>query len=101
MDAYGKAGVTHVLSGHIHCRRPPITFGGITYCKGPSTAFPQFGNKFPDGDDTLGFQLFTVTGDAVGITSVPLEKVSTRTDGWGPGGHPKPEARVYDKGRKA
>lgn len=97
MDAYAKAGVTHVLSGHIHCRRPPTKVEGITYCKGPSTTFPQFGDKFADGDDTLGFQVFTVTDDAVELTFVPLERVSTRTDGWGPGGHPKPEARVYKR----
>ncbi|RKX35040.1 MAG: hypothetical protein DRP71_05100 [Verrucomicrobia bacterium] len=95
MDAYRKANVTHVLSGHIHCRRPPIEVDGIVYCKGPSTAFPQFGDHFPDGDDTLGFLVFTVAEDTVTPEFVPLEKVSRRTDARGPGGHPKPEARIY------
>ncbi|MEZ5276938.1 MAG: metallophosphoesterase [Opitutaceae bacterium] len=95
MDAYKRAGVTHVLSGHIHCRRPPVEVDGIVYCKGPSTAFPQFGDHFPDGDDTLGFQLFTVSHDSVTPAFVPLTSVSRRRDARGPGGHPKPEARVY------
>jgi 3',5'-cyclic AMP phosphodiesterase CpdA len=95
MEAYRRAGVTHVLSGHIHCRRPPIMAGGMLHCKGPSTAFPQFGDRFPDGDDTLGFLSFTVTEDAIVPEFTALETVSHRTDGWGPGGHPKPEARIY------
>jgi len=95
MDAYKKAAVTHVLSGHIHCRRPPIEVDGVTYYKGPSTTFPQFGDHWDDGDDTLGFQLFRVSENGIHYSFVPLEKVSTRTDGWGPGGHPKPEARIY------
>jgi len=100
MEAYRKAGVTHVLSGHIHCRRPPVEVDGIVYCKGPSTAFPQFGDHFPDGDDTLGFLTFTVTEDEVTPEFVPLRKVSKRTDARGPGGHPRPEARDYDGARK-
>lgn len=95
MTAYREAGVTHVLSGHIHCRRPPVEVDGIVYCKGPSTAFPQFGDHFPDGDDTLGFLTFTVTPEAIHPAFVPLETVSRRTDARGPGGHPKPEARIY------
>ena len=94
IEAYQKAGVTHVLSGHIHCRRPPITIDGITFCFGASTAMPQFGDHWPDGDDTLGFQTFTVTPEAIDFEFHPLTEVSTRTDGWGPGGHPKPEARA-------
>lgn len=95
MEAYKKAAVTHVLSGHIHCRRPPIEVDGVTYYKGPSTTFPQFGDHWDDGDDTLGFQLFTVSANGIRYSFVPLETVSTRTDGWGPGGHPKPEVRIY------
>ena len=93
IDAYHRAGVTHVLSGHIHCRRPPLTFDGITYCFGASTAFAQWKDRWPDGDARLGFQVFTVTPDGIDYAFEPLSKVSTRTDGWGPGGHPKPEAR--------
>jgi len=93
LDAYHQAGVTHILSGHIHCRRPPITAEGITFCFGASTAMPQWGERWPDGDPTLGFQAFTVTPETIEYAFHPLTKVSTRSDGWGPGGHPKPGAR--------
>ena len=93
IEAYHKAEVTHVLSGHIHCRRPPMTIDGITYCFGPSTAMPQFGDRWSDGDDTLGFQALTVSEQGIVCQFHPLTEVSNRTDGWGPGGHPKPEAR--------
>ncbi|MCF7689716.1 MAG: metallophosphoesterase [Cephaloticoccus sp.] len=93
LASYHRAGVTHVLSGHIHCRRPPMTIDGITFCFGASTAMPQFGDRWSDGDDTLGFQAFTVTPTGIEYQFHPLSVVSQRTDGWGPGGHPKPEAR--------
>ncbi len=93
LEAYHNAGVTHVLSGHIHCRRPPITIDGITFCFGASTAMRQFGDHWPFGDDTLGFQAFTVSPAGIEFEFHPLAEISTRTDGWGPGGHPKPEAR--------
>lgn len=93
IEAYRAAGVTHVLSGHVHCRRPPFTADGITYCFGASTAMAQWAQRWPDGDPRLGFQVFTVTPDAIEYAFEPLTAVSPRTDGWGPGGHPKPEAR--------
>lgn len=93
IDAYRRAGVTHVLSGHIHCRRPPLTFDGITYCFGAATAFAQWHQRWPDGDAALGFQVFAVTPQGIDCTFEPLAKISTRTDGWGPGGHPKPADR--------
>ncbi|MCB1104229.1 MAG: metallophosphoesterase [Opitutaceae bacterium] len=93
IEAYRSAGVTHVLSGHIHCRRPPLNFEGMNYCFGASTAFAQWKDRWSDGDARLGFQVFTVTPDGIDYRFEPLSHVSTRTDGWGPGGHPKPEAR--------
>jgi 3',5'-cyclic AMP phosphodiesterase CpdA len=93
LAAYRNAGVTHVLSGHVHCRRPPFTLDGLTFCFGASTAMPQWADRWPDGDPHLGFQVFTVTPDALDYSFQPLAAVSTRTDGWGPGGHPRPEAR--------
>lgn len=93
LDAYRRAGVTHVLSGHIHCRRPPLGFEGITFGFGASTAFAQWSERWPDGDARLGFQVFTVTDAGITGEFVPLRSLSTRTDGWGPGGHPRPEAR--------
>jgi hypothetical protein len=82
-----------VLSGHVHCHRPPFTVAGITCCFGSSTAMPQWAGRWPEGDARLGFQVFTVTPDGIHCALEPLATVSTRTDGWGPGGHPKPEAR--------
>lgn len=93
LAAYRAAGVTHVLSGHVHCRRPPFTIDGITFCFGAATAMAQWTDRWPDGDPRLGFQVFTVTPEAIEYAFAPLATVSTRTDGWGPGGHPKPEAR--------
>lgn len=90
LDAYHRAGVTHVLSGHIHCRRPPHTIDGITYCFGASTAMAQWEDRWPDGDPRLGFQVFTVTPAGINYAFEPLNPVSTRTDGWGPSGHPNP-----------
>lgn len=90
LEAYQRAGVTHVLSGHIHCRRPPRTFHGITYCFGASTSMAQWDDHWPDGDPRLGFQHFTVQPDRIDYAFEPLSQVSTRNDGWGPGGHPKP-----------
>lgn len=94
INAYQAAGVTHVLSGHIHCRRPSATIDGITYIKGASTALKQFGDRWPDGDDTLGFQVFTVTPDGIEFEFHPLTRESTRTDAWGPDGHPQGAKRV-------
>lgn len=98
LDAYHAAGVTHVLSGHVHCRRPPMVIDGITFCFGASTATVQWADHWADGDPRQGFQVFTVTPEGIGYRFEPLTRVSTRTDGWGPGGHPKPEARVYPPG---
>ena len=97
LKAYHASSVTHVLSGHIHCRRPPFTIDGITYVKGASTAMKQFGDRWPDGDDTLGFQVFTVTPDGIEFEFHPLTRISTRTDGWGPGGHPQGAKRAARK----
>jgi len=97
LKAYHASSVTHVLSGHIHCRRPPFTIDGITYIKGASTAMKQFGDRWADGDDTLGFQVFTVTPDGIEFEFHPLSRISTRTDGWGPGGHPQGAKRAARK----
>lgn len=94
LNSYKRAGVTHVLSGHIHCRRPPFIIEGITFCFGASTAFSQWGDRWPDADPRLGFNVFTVTPEELKYRFEPLERVSTRKDIRGPGGHPKPEARI-------
>lgn len=90
-----KANVDIVLSGHIHCRRPAQEFDGIRFYKAASTGFGQWADKWPDGDTTLGFFEFTVSPQGLEERFVPLEKISTRTDGYGLGGHPRPDQRDY------
>ena len=82
-----------VISGHIHCRRR-VEVDGIVFQMAPATAFPQWGDRWPDGDDTLGFLEFTVGPDAIREEFVPLQETSTLT-GYGPGGNPPEEGRDY------
>ena len=82
-----------VLSGHIHCRKAQAA-EGIRFYKGPSTAFPQWKDRWEDGDTTLGFLKFDVSNDGIASTFVPLERTSDAR-GYGPGGHPGPEDRDY------
>lgn len=88
LEAFIRAGVTHVFSGHIHCRRPMIQFEGIEFYKAAGIAFSQWVNKWPDGDPTLGYYRVHVTPDGLTPVFVPLQNISTATTGYGPGGHP-------------
>lgn len=90
-----RANANIVLSGHIHCRRPPQSFDGIRYFKTAATSFGQYPKRWPDGDMTLGFYEFNVGNTSLEERFVPLEHISQRTDFYGPGGHPKPEERDY------
>lgn len=94
MALFKKARATRVITGHIHCRKDHY-YNGIHYDLAPATAMPQWADHWPDGDGTLGFFEYTVDGDKIEKRFVPLEKISTRRDAYGPGGHPKPEARDY------
>lgn len=94
-DLLKKARVDVVLSGHIHCRRPVQEFDGIRFYKAAATGFGQWGDKWLDGDTALGFYEFTVSPHGLEEWFVPLEKISTRTDGYGLGGHPRPDQRDY------
>ncbi len=94
LDMLKKAGVTRVITGHIHCRKE-YEVEGIKFDLAPATAMGQWEDRWPDGDASLGFFEYTVDGDRMEKRFVPLEKVSKRTDGYGPGGHPLPEARDY------
>jgi alkaline phosphatase D len=85
--------VTHVISGHIHCRRH-VVVDGVHLHLAPATAFPQWGERWADGDDTLGFLEFIVSGGKLTPRFVALEKTSTEP-GYGPGGHPPVEGRDY------
>ena len=94
-EAFKAAAVDVVFSGHIHCRRPARTVDGIRFCKGASTAFGQWADRWPDGDATLGFYRVDVGDGGLRETFVPLEAVSSAAGAYGPGGHPPPEERHY------
>jgi hypothetical protein len=88
-----RSGVTHVISGHIHCRRD-VVVDGMQLHLAPATAFPQWGERWPDGDSSLGFLKFNVTGGAITSDFIPLDK-SSGLGGYGPGGNPTLAERDY------
>jgi len=92
-DVFRATGATLVLSGHVHCRKKHVA-GGIRFEIGPSTAFGQWGERWRDGDASLGFMRYDVSESGIEGTFVPLERIST-AEGYGPGGHPMPGARDY------
>ena len=94
-DAFKRTGVDIVLSGHIHCRRPPQILDGIRFYRCAGIAMPQWQSRFPDGAARLGFYRFELSDAGIRDTFIPLEKESTAQGGYGPGGHPRPEERDY------
>ena len=56
-----------------------------------------FRNRWQDGDDTLGFLVYYVSDSGIECEFVPLKK-TYKLEGYGPGGHPAPEARDYSLG---
>ena len=92
-DVMKATGVELVLSGHVHCRKTHRA-EGIRFEIGASTAFPQWADRWPDGDATLGFELCRVTDGGIEVEFVPLARTSSAR-GYGPGGHPLPELRDY------
>lgn len=93
MEIFRASGTTLVLSGHVHCRKRHFA-EGILFDIGPSTAFGQWGNRWPDGDDSLGFVQYTVTDQGLQYRFVPVVSTSD-AEGYGPGGHPLPHLRDY------
>jgi hypothetical protein len=55
---------------------------------------PQCGERWPDGDDSLGFVRYLVTEEGLEYEFIPLDRRST-AEGYGPGGHPLPPLRDY------
>ena len=92
-DIFDATRATHVITGHVHCRRH-LDWDGIQIHYAPSTAFPQWGDRWPDGDDTLGFSQFTVSGGELTPRFVPLRQTSVLR-GYGPGGNPPLDGRHY------
>jgi len=93
LDVFKATGAELHLCGHVHCRKTHEA-EGIRFAIGPSPAFAQWGNRWPDGDPTLGLMRYDVTDGGIEGTFVPLEKLS-EAKGYGPGGHPTPDERDY------
>lgn len=95
LEVFKATGAEIVLSGHIHCRKQHVA-GGIRYYLGPSTAFAQWTQRWPDGDPTPGFQRFVVSDAGITYEFVPLAAVSD-AKGYGAGGHVPPDKRDYSQ----
>lgn len=98
LDLFKATGTTIVITGHIHCRRT-VFAEGIRFDYAPATAFGQWDSRWPDGDPTLGFLKYTVSDDTIDCEFVPLGRAADRTESYGVGGHPRPEARDYSLAR--
>ena len=98
MDLFRATGATVVISGHIHCRRA-IHAEGIRFDYSPAVSFGQWAGRWPDGDTTLGFLLYTVDEGTIECEFIPLDQPSARKDQYGVGGHPCREARDYSVAR--
>ena len=94
-EAFKKAKVEIVLSGHIHVRRPEQVVDGIRFYRAAGIAMPQQPDAWPDADARLGFYRFDVDDDGIRDTFIPLEHESTAEGSYGLGGHPPAETRDY------
>jgi len=122
LDLFVATGADLVISGHVHCHRVrccewPVAGGEndpesvtrgeaegvrkgareareIRFEIAPATSFSQFGDRWPDGDPTLGFLRYDVDDRGITSTLVPLARTYD-LEGYGPGGHPAPHARDY------
>jgi hypothetical protein len=92
-DVFESTNTTDVISAHIHCRRH-VEVSGIRIHFAPSTAFPQWKNRWLDGDRRLGFLRFEVDETEIRYEFVPLNEESHRK-GYGPGGNPSLDERDY------
>lgn len=93
LDILRETGAELYLSGHVHCRKR-YEVDGIVFDLGPATCFSQWADRWEDGDPALGFMRYEVAEDGIHGAFVPLREVSN-AQGYGPGGHPKPEDRDY------
>jgi len=93
LDLFKATGADLVLSGHVHCHRVRYA-EGIRFEIVPATSFAQWADRWPDGDPTLGFMLYTVSERGLEGSLIPLARTYD-LPGYGPGGHPAPHARDY------
>jgi len=93
LDLFKSTGTDIVISGHIHCHKVACA-EGIRFEVAPATSFGQWGKRWPDGDDSLGFLRYDVGNAGIESIFVPLEK-TFNLEGYGPQGHPAPHARDY------
>ncbi len=91
---FKDTGAELVVTGHIHCRRT-VRAEGLTFAFAPATAFAQWGDRWPDGDPTLGWLDCTVDEGGVHPQFVPLREAHTGGLRYGPGGNPPLEGRDY------
>lgn len=93
LELFKATGADIVISGHIHCHK--VTYaGGIRFEIAPATSFGQWGERWPDGDVSLGFLKYDVSDSGIEAAFVPLLKTHD-LEGYGPGNHPSPRARDY------
>ena len=93
LELFHATGVDLVISGHIHCHK--VTYAeDIRFEIAPATSFAQWAGRWPDGDPRLGFLRYDVSDAGIDCTFVPLAQ-TYQLEGYGPGGHPAPEARDY------
>lgn len=92
-ELFRATGAELVVSGHVHCHRV-VQADGIRFEIAPATSFGQWGSRWPDGNDALGFLRYEVSDVGIASEFVPLAR-SYNLKGYGPGGHPAPHARDY------
>jgi len=91
LDLFKATGTDIVISGHIHCHHV-VYAEDIRFEVAPGTSFGQWGDRWPDGDPSLGFLKYDVSDTGIESTFVPLAKTYS-LKGYGPGGHPVSHAR--------
>jgi len=95
LDKLEEARVNWLICGHLHVRRSVEVVAGMNFLRLPAAGGrPQYGDRWPDGDSTLGFYRFEVTDERILPTFFPLEEVSD-AQGYGPRGHPPASLRDY------
>lgn len=99
LDVFKATGAGIAISGHIHCRKHQQA-DGIRFDKAPSTGFGQWGQRWPDGDTTLGFLCYEVNESGIACRFVPLDRVSTAPEN-GPSGHVPTDRRLYPSAERA